>query len=347
MRVLHVLASSKFSGAENVVCQIINMFVGDIDMAYCSPDGQISEELKKQHIKYISLQKFNSRSIRNVVKKYKPDIIHAHDVKAIIFSALAVRSSIPLIGHIHGNEPRMRRFSLKSFLFFVFAKYCRHIFWVSKSSLEQYIFRKRANSKSSVLQNIINIKKIVEGINKQEKIYDIVYLGRLTEAKNPLRLIEIIRSYVVYHKTAKVVIVGDGEMMEQVRNFINKSKLETNIELKGYINNPYQIVSQSKAMLMSSIFEGTPMCALESMALGVPVVTTKTDGMKDIIKNGYNGFLYDTNEEAVKYLENIIKTDGNKFEINCKAFSKSYNDVEKYKKELGEIYKFGRKHGRN
>lgn len=43
MRVLHLLQSSRFSGAENVVCQIIKMFENDkaITMAYCSRDGQI------------------------------------------------------------------------------------------------------------------------------------------------------------------------------------------------------------------------------------------------------------------------------------------------------------------
>ena len=48
MRVLHVLASNKYSGAENVACQIIKMFDGEVEMAYCSPDGEIAKSLHEK-----------------------------------------------------------------------------------------------------------------------------------------------------------------------------------------------------------------------------------------------------------------------------------------------------------
>ena len=50
MKVLHLLASNKYSGAENVVCQIINMFNGEVEMAYCSPIGEIENSLKDKEI---------------------------------------------------------------------------------------------------------------------------------------------------------------------------------------------------------------------------------------------------------------------------------------------------------
>ena len=52
MTILHVLYSNRFSGAENVVCQIIEMFRGypDVRMVYCSPDGQIREALEEAGI---------------------------------------------------------------------------------------------------------------------------------------------------------------------------------------------------------------------------------------------------------------------------------------------------------
>ena len=48
MKVLHLLSTNKFSGAENVVCQIINLFQNESNykMFYCSPDGEIKETLK-------------------------------------------------------------------------------------------------------------------------------------------------------------------------------------------------------------------------------------------------------------------------------------------------------------
>lgn len=46
-RVLHVLRSNVYSGAENVVCQLINIFKQDYQMFYCSPVGKIEGTLKK------------------------------------------------------------------------------------------------------------------------------------------------------------------------------------------------------------------------------------------------------------------------------------------------------------
>ena len=56
MKVLHLLSSNKYSGAENVVCQIIKMFGNDAEMVYCSPDGDIRKTLNDKNIKFIPLK---------------------------------------------------------------------------------------------------------------------------------------------------------------------------------------------------------------------------------------------------------------------------------------------------
>ena len=55
MKILHILSSNKYSGAENVACQIIALFREEDDVAYCSPDGQIADALKERNIKFIPL----------------------------------------------------------------------------------------------------------------------------------------------------------------------------------------------------------------------------------------------------------------------------------------------------
>ena len=60
MKVLHLLQSNRFSGAENVVCQIIDMFRTDkdIEMVYCSPDGPIKETLTERKIRFVPLKNY-------------------------------------------------------------------------------------------------------------------------------------------------------------------------------------------------------------------------------------------------------------------------------------------------
>jgi len=84
IRVLHVLGSSKFYGAEHVVCDIIERFRGDTDveMAYTSPDGEIAEALRAREIRFIPMKKLTPLSLKKAASVYRPDILHAHDVRA-------------------------------------------------------------------------------------------------------------------------------------------------------------------------------------------------------------------------------------------------------------------------
>src|SRR5690625_6144843 len=80
VRILHLLRSNLYSGAENVVCQIIEMFKdSNFDMAYCSEDGQIKEILQNRNIKFFALKSFSYVNIKKVVKNFNPDIIHSHE----------------------------------------------------------------------------------------------------------------------------------------------------------------------------------------------------------------------------------------------------------------------------
>lgn len=339
MKVLHLLASNKYSGAENVVCQIIDMFKDEIDMAYCSPNGDIASSLLERNVEFFPLEKFNLKSVKSVIDIYNPDIIHCHDLKASIIGSMIKNKTI--ISHIHGNKSNMSKFSLKS-LFFKFAcKRIDNIIWVSRSCLETYKYKTSVEKKSLVLPNIISVENLFSKANldKKKYNYDIVYLGRLVYEKNPERLIQIAKCIKEKYPQLKMAIIGDGNYKEKVDTLIKEYKLEENIDCLGFMSNPYKILMDSKVMLMTSIMEGTPMCAIEAMSLGVPVVSTKTDGMIDLIKDGENGYLYEHNEEACECIMLIISKLRKKLSNSTKIFAKEYNNLYTYKAQLKRIYK--------
>src|SRR5574344_1972542 len=112
LRVLHLLSSNKYSGAENVVCTIIKAFENEIDMCYCSPDGPISDILKDKNIYYIPLEKFNRKSLKKVIKEYNPDIIHAHDYRASLLVTMS-GVKVKIISHLHIYAPIAKNYNLK------------------------------------------------------------------------------------------------------------------------------------------------------------------------------------------------------------------------------------------
>ena len=343
MRVLHLISTSVFSGAENVACQIINMFKNnnDVDMYYVSVIGENKKILKDRNIKYIELKKFNLTNISKVIKEYKPDIIHAHDIKAS-FLASFFHKKAKIISHVHNNHENMRKFGLKTFLYNFVSNRFSNIIWVSQSALDSYYYKGKVLSKSIVLYNVINQKEIQEkvDIDKNNYNFDLVFLGRLTYQKNPERLIEIAKLIVKDYSNFKMAIVGDGYLKENIEKMISDYNLSKNVFMLGFMNNPYKVLKSSKLLILTSRFEGTPMVALESMALGVPIISTHTDGMVDIIQHGKNGFLCDTNDEFKKHIIDLLSDNKKLNAIQKKALetSEEVNGIEKYKKEISNLY---------
>lgn len=347
IKILHLLQSNTFSGAENVVFQIYEMFRNqeNIEMIYCSKDGEIRHKLEKQQIPFIPMQEFDYKSIKNAIQEYNPDIIHAHDAAASVMACVCSRNK-KIISHIHGNHENMRHWTLKSILMRVTSfKYSR-IYWVSNSAYDNYIFRKSVKNKSEILVNVIDRNDVLKKVRADKKTYnyDVVVLGRLNKIKNPIRALKIIKECVNKNNKIKAAFVGNGDLLDECKIFALNNKLTDNIDFLGYVSNPFGILSQSKILLMTSIYEGTPMCALEAMALDKPIVSTPTDGLVDVIINGKTGFYSDEdnilNEKILELLEDDFMW--KEFSLNTHIQFEKLMDLNKYKKILYDEYMIGR-----
>lgn len=340
---MHLLQSSKFSGAENVVCQIISMFRSNenIEFVYCSQDGQIKEALLERNIRFNLMKNFSMSEVKRVINEEKPDIIHAHDMRASFYAAICCRK-IPLISHIHNNNFDSREISLKALLYMFTAKKAKHIFWVSNSSFEGYKFHNLFKNKSSILYNIINVEFLKEKMNEDTNHYeyDIVYIGRLTYLKDPQRLLKILERILEIRNQTKIAIVGTGELGEEIKEKIKNNNKLKNIDFLGFQNNPYKILSSSKLMIMTSKTEGTPMCALEAMALGVPIVSTPVGGLNDLIDSGITGYLSNINQDLVNNCLKIITSEElrNQLSIETEKKFQKLNDTKNYKSIIEKVY---------
>ena len=342
VKVLHLLSSNKFSGAENVVFQIINLFKDDnFDMVYSSKEGQIREACVKEKINFYPLKKINTKEVRKVIKEFQPDIIHAHDVKASVIASFFSQNA-QIVSHIHCNYEDMRIVNLKTLLFLLRAKKFEHIFWVSNSAFEKYRFNNKLKKKSSILYNVIDSEKIIaksqDDLNHYN--YDVVYLGRLSYPKNPERLIDVLIKAIQIKKNLKMAIIGTGDLEENVKNRAEKLGIQDNISFLGFQSNPMKILKDAKVMLMTSRFEGTPMCALEAMALGVPIVSTPIDGLVDIITDGVEGYLSEDNTKLAEKIVEIVEKKELHEELSKNSIEKFsvINDLEKYKRILLDVY---------
>lgn len=339
MKVLHVLYSNCFSGAENVVCQIISMMRDEdnIVMYYCSRDGSIRQALDERNISFFPVKDLTVKELKSVIKKCNPDIIHAHDMRASFIAALSC-GNIPVISHIHINALASRKISLKAVGYLYAAQKAKHIFWVSDSSLKGYLFREFFVTKSSVLYNVLDIQALYKRMNLDNNTYDydVIYVGRLSYQKNPGRLMKVCHLLSEKKPDIKIAIVGSGELEKKTKQRACELGLENNVSFLGFQNNPLKMIYDSKVMIMTSIFEGTPMCALEALSLGVPVVSTPVDGLNNIIISGKNGFTEENDEKICERILSIIEDDSirNKMKEHAKELAIEYNDLKAYKDKI-------------
>lgn len=341
-KILHLLNSSFYSGAENMAIQVIKMFNDTgYEAVYCSLDGPIRQALEKENIKFIPVGSLNIHEVRSVIKEYEPNIIHAHDMKASVIAAMSTLKT-PIVAHIHGNSQDARRITLKSLGFLFASIKIRWIFWVSNSAMIQFKFRKLVCNKSQVLINIVdtNTISLKSKLDSKEYNYDIVYLGRLSYEKNPERLISILEKVVDRYAGVRIAIIGTGELLSKIQILAEAKKINKNIDFLGFVKNPFKILKSSKVMIMSSRWEGTPMAALEAQSLGLTIVTTPTDGLCDIITNGFNGFISNDDETLAAQLFQIIVNPDLRKEIsnNALARSKKTQNKQTYYNEIQNIY---------
>ena len=343
IRVLHLLQSSHFSGAENVACTIIDNFKEDsmFEMAYCSKKGSIENILEEKKIRYYPMTNISIKEIKKVLDKFNPHIIHAHDATASVLSSLfSYRCKI--VSHLHSNPPWMKKMSSNSIIYGLSSLKIRKILTVSDSIESEYIYSKYIRQKIKMIGNPIDVK-MIEAKSKSEEMmidnFDLMYLGRFENAKQPLRFINIVSKLKKNNPNILAIMVGDGSLKQKCMDEIDKLGLNKHIIVKGFIRNPYPILKQSRVLCIPSKWEGYGLVAVEALSLGVPVVCSNVGGLPEIIDENC-GMICKTDKEFIQEINNLINNDEYRNMKVKNALNKASNidNILLYMDKLKETY---------
>ena len=194
---------------------------------------------------------------------------------------------------------------------------------------------------------IIDIQKI-EKLKKQkidpyfEKNQFIVAIGRLTKQKNFKFLISCFKKLTDFQPNLKLVILGDGEEMQNLKKLIHTKNLENNIFLLGHSQNVFSYLSRAKLFILSSLWEDPGWVLLEAAASNTLILSSDCkNGPSEIIDNNNAGQLYKSDDEQdfINKFNKIMSLD--KAQINSKklfAKKKSYSYTKfQHFKNLEEI----------
>ena len=301
--------------------------------AYLPKNGFISSR-----ISYLIIILFSFFPLLNILKKEKPEFIIMH-----------LLTSLPIIlnNFFNFQTKFILRISgypkLNIFRRFLWNRCSKHIFKITCPTKDLLIFLKNENifepEKLTYLQDaIINIQEYIKKIKIQNKnvshqIQDynnyFLAVGRLTKQKNYSYLISEFINYLKINKEGILLIIGEGEEKQKLKELIRKNNTGNNIFLLGRIDNVYPFMKKARALILSSLWEDPGFVIVEAALSNLFVISSNCpNGPKEFLDNGEAGYLFQSNQkyELSKKIKNFIKEEKNlqRFKLRAKKNSSNY-----------------------
>ncbi|HBG25519.1 MAG: hypothetical protein A2Y10_05305 [Planctomycetes bacterium GWF2_41_51] len=285
-------------------------------------EGDLQDE--KDVIRIPAIQHFNGSDFSVILpipgfldahlKDFKPDIVHSHHPFFVggIAVRIATKYNVPLVftqhtryehyAHYAGYIPRMKQFLIN--LSTGYANMCDVVIAPSES-FAQILKDRGVTVPIEVIATGVNIEKFRIGdgrkIRKQLNIPEYAFVagftGRLEQEKNLEFLSKAVAMFLHQNSKAHFLVVGYGAVEESLKEIFYVEGLRDRVHFAGKLtgNDLIDAYHSMDVFVFSSKTETQGMVLAEAMAAGVPVIAIDAAGVREVVKDGFNGHLI-TNE---------------------------------------------------
>lgn len=240
------------------------------------------------------------------IKHNNIEIVHTHSSKAGILGRLAAKlAGAKIIAHtVHGWSFNDTQSKFRQWFFIylerIIAQFSDKLIVVSQhDKLKGLNNRIGREGKYRVIRygidyaefNNINDSAIREelGIKREDPVVGMISCFK--PQKCPQDFIKLAFLIKQSMPNIKFLLVGDGALRPDIEKLINQLNLKQQVILTGWRRDISRILSAADAFVLTSLWEGLPICVLEAMAASRPVIATDTGGIAEVISEGKTGFL--------------------------------------------------------
>jgi glycosyltransferase involved in cell wall biosynthesis len=170
--------------------------------------------------------------------------------------------------------------------------------------------------KSRIIENTVDVNYFKKSLNTSTlDFFKIIYPARLSDVKGHKFLIQAFKLFLLKMESVnknikyKLLLLGDGELKNELMEFTNSIGIHNNVDFLGYKKDVKQILNECVVGVFPSQKEGLPLALLEMMSMSLPTLASDIPEIVDLIEDGYNGVIFHLNDlnDFVYKLENLVK----------------------------------------
>ena len=303
---LHIDTARTWRGGQNQVLVTVMGLraLGHRATLVAHPGGELRQRVE-EGLDLIPLAPTNEMDLgaawrlSRLIKRLKPDIVHAHDPHGVAMSALALSMSTqlakpPLVAarrvdfHLRGSS--LSRWKYRQVDCFI----C-----VSEAIRRMLIADGVPEARTVVVNEGIDLERVDAA--PPAKLHEELWLphhapivgnvAALVPHKGQRHLVEAAALVIRQVPDARFVIVGAGELRHSLERQVRERHLDKHVTLLGFRPDVLSLHKAFDVFVMSSVTEGLGTSLLDAMACGRPVVATSAGGIPEVVEDGLTGFL--------------------------------------------------------
>jgi glycosyltransferase involved in cell wall biosynthesis len=320
LKVLHAITMLELGGAQRNTLDTVRLLDRSrLEVALaCADEGELLGEARRlDNVTRFELAHLQRKvrpledvralgELRRAIRAFRPEIVHTHSSKAGILGRLAARlEGVPVIVHsVHGwgfgaHQPAPVHAAYLAAERLV-APFTTCFVAVSAENLEQGVRlglfpRERALLiRSGVALGEFRARTGGDGVRRELGIPPtaplVLQVACFKPQKAPERFVELAALLAPAFPEAHFLLVGDGELRGEIERLRAAHGLQGRVHLPGWRRDVPACLDAATVVTLTSRFEGLPRVAVESLAAGRAVVAMGVDGVREVLRDGQNGF---------------------------------------------------------
>lgn len=291
------------------------------------------------------------KDLNNFFSEHKYKIVHCHlDCMSAIPLSVAKKYNIPIrIAHSHNSsQDKNLKYIIKLFAKKFIPFFSTDLFACSEIA-GKWMF---GNNNFSILNNAIDTSKFIYNKSKEYELrkhlnltnnFVVGHIGRFNPQKNHDFLIDIFYELYKSDNTAKLVLVGSGDLQKTIENKVENYGLTHNVLFLGSRDDVHEILQTFDVFVFPSLYEGLGIVAIEAQCAGIPCIVSDTVPEDAKIASEFNYLSLNSSakrwaKEIIKY-KNFQKTDTSDNIINAGYdISEKAKWLEDYYLEMSKQY---------